>query len=73
MSYRPPHNNTWLQIIPLPKGGVIPIWHDENVPDTTFYVSFYKVVDDDTLRNELVVNSETFYRYNVGDKIEFEK
>jgi len=70
MSYRPPYEYSYVSLIPAGKF-MIPITHYVNVPDTTFYIEIYKIVDGDTSKAEFTVSGEDFYLYNYGDHISF--
>lgn len=68
MSYLPPHSYSYLTMIPAGKV-LIPITHLGYIPDTTFYVQIFKVVNGDTIRREITVTSENYHTFDYGAEI----
>lgn len=73
IGFLPPHEETY-QYSTVYMIGEVPMtqWHTGYrwIPDTTYYETFMKIVDKDTIYREIVISKEDAYKYKVGDYIQ---
>ncbi len=66
-SYVPPHDSYWTTYIPMGKV-FMPIVHHDYISDTTYYITFFNIINSDTF-GEILVSSDYFWESNVGEHI----